>query len=257
MAYLNNGAMAEATTAVDDSIRRMQMGFPRPTVVIQPMAKEIAEAIQSVMKTVKGIEKKGKNEHFRYKFAKVGDLMAELQPAMADAGLIIMQHEVSAREIDGALAVTYVFFLAHSSGQVWNTGIIHTGMATMRNSKGGIDDKAYNKCHTAARKYFMLGLFHTPVLEEGELTLYDGDADEQPNTPPQRPSDLRARYSRFITALKDTGSEEEAAEIWRKGGDLLKEIPNHTMMDLVDGYKRVHGKAPPAIYGIVYERDAA
>jgi hypothetical protein len=103
----------------------------------------------------------------------------------------------------------------------------------------------------------MLGLFHTPVLEEGELTLHDGDADEQPYTPPQRPSDLRARYSRFVEALKDTGSEEEASQIWKKGADLLSEIPKHTMLDLVDGFKRVYGKMPPTISGLSYEKEAA
>ena len=43
-----------------------------------------------------------------------------------------------------------------------------TGVSTCRNSKGGWDDKSLNKCHTAARKYFLLSLFQIPTGEEDD-----------------------------------------------------------------------------------------
>ena len=48
-------------------------------------------------------------------------------------------------------------------------------MAAIKNHKGTVDDKAANKCHSAARKYFLLGLLQVPV---GDLP--DADSDDDP-----------------------------------------------------------------------------
>ena len=61
-----------------------------------------------------------------------------------------------------------------------------TGMSIGRNTKGEYDDKAINKCHSAARKYFLLSLFQVP---SGDFD----DADEGPAAHPEKPkADQRA-----------------------------------------------------------------
>jgi hypothetical protein len=59
------------------------------------------------------------------------------------------------------IAVEYSFTVAHVSGETWPHALRQTGVSTCRNTKGGWDDKALNKCHTAARKYFLLALFRS------------------------------------------------------------------------------------------------
>lgn len=152
--------------------------------------KEIAEAIAKVMGADLYVQKRGKNQFHGYKYATVGDLLDKLQPLMAEAGLVILQHECGVDFLDnGNVMITrYQFTLAHMSGAVWPEKPVHTGMAACRNSKGGFDDKAANKCHTAARKYFLLGLFQVPTGEDYREGAHDGDADAQDNAPPPAPA---------------------------------------------------------------------
>lgn len=145
------------------------------------MPASVAEAVCKVMHDVTGVEKRGRNEFHRYKYATVGDLMAALQPAMAEHGLVVVQSEAGRSIVQGALLVDYEFGLSSRQGETWPARIRHTGMAGLMNAKGGVDDKAHNKCHTSARKYFLQGLFQIPALEEGDPRLHDGDADGQPD----------------------------------------------------------------------------
>lgn len=158
--------------------------------VTAPYPKEITEAVAKVMGADLYVQKRGKNIFHGYKYATVGDLLDKLQPLMAEAGLIVFQHECTADMLDNGnvMAVRYQFTLAHTSGAVWPEKPIHTGMSACRNTKGGFDDKAANKCHTAARKYFLLGLFQVPTGEDYRESAHDGDADGQDHAPPPQPA---------------------------------------------------------------------
>lgn len=143
-----------------------------------PMPEPIAKAIGAIMTKVKNVEKQGTNTFHNYKFAKVEDLLFQVQPAMAEAGLVITQDEIHHEVLsDAIMLATYAFSLSHDSGVTWGP-IRQTGMSNLRNTKGGYDDKALNKCHTAARKYFILGLFQVPA---GELP--DADTEEDRPAP--------------------------------------------------------------------------
>lgn len=157
-------------------------------VVTTSYPKEIAEAVAKVMGADLYVQKRGKNAFHGYKYATVGDLLDKLQPLMAEAGLIVFQHECSADMLDNGnvMVIRYQFTLAHTSGAVWPEKPVHTGMSACRNTKGGFDDKAANKCHTAARKYFLLGLFQVPTGEDYRESALDGDADAQDHAPPMR-----------------------------------------------------------------------
>jgi hypothetical protein len=136
---------------------------------------EIIKSISNVMAQVGSVKKEGTNQFHNYKYAAAADVLHKLQPLLAKEGLVIFQNERERSFIEGGaiLSVTYEFTLAHKSGELWPEKIVRTGMAPARNSKGGFDDKALNKCHTAAHKYFHITLFEIPT---GDYD--DADADE-------------------------------------------------------------------------------
>lgn len=140
----------------------------------------LLQAIAAVMGEVGSVEKRGKNDFHRYNYATASDVFFELQPLLAKHGLIVFQDE-HARDIisnGSAMAVTYEFTLAHSTGEVWPFKLRYTGVAAALTSKGSFDDKCVNKCHTAARKYFMLALFQIPT---GDYPDADADGDMTQN----------------------------------------------------------------------------
>lgn len=152
----------------------------------------VIEAVQAIMSEVGSVEKRGTNDFHKYNYATAADVLHKLQPLMAKAGLVVFQHQKNLTMLgEGtAMAIEYEFTLAHSSGDIWEEKPVHTGVATAKNSKGGFDDKAANKCHTAARKYFLLALFQIPT---GDYA--DADADQDtPKTeaPKQQPNKAQA-----------------------------------------------------------------
>lgn len=113
----------------------------------------ILTALFQIMKAVPEIEKLGYNEEDDYAFVAMDDLLPKLRPAMMEAGLIIIPSEMSHEHIASMIAVTFCFKLFHEpSGLIWKHQPVFTGVAI-------IDDKAFNKCLTAARKYFLISLF--------------------------------------------------------------------------------------------------
>lgn len=169
------------------------------------MDKEIATAISDVMNEVGYIQKRGTNTFHNYKFTAVGDLLAKLQPAMVKSGLVIIQNEVGHVLTDdgNVIEATYEFTLLHKSGVIWDVKPRHTGMSVCRNSKGGFDDKAINKCHTAARKYFLLSLFQIPTGEEDDPDAHESDVA------PERALDSSPRAARAAKEVPGVKDQDE------------------------------------------------
>lgn len=172
---------------------------------VEAMPKEIAEAVILMMVKVGYVQKKGKNEFHNYKYASIEGVLEKVQPALAECGLVITQDELSHGVIaDGQLMeANYAFTLTHKSG-VQSSVIRHTGLAAVRNSKGGYDDKSLNKCHTAARKYFILSLFQIP-------TGLADDPDEQEDQPDERPA---PKVAPARTAAPQSKTAKSPAEEW-------------------------------------------
>lgn len=169
----------------------------------------IVKAIAKIMAEVGSVQKAGTNTFHNYRYATAADVLHKLQPLMANAGLVIIQNEAERRfDLDGAvLTVSYEFTLAHESGELWQHPIVRTGMAAAKNSKGGFDDKALNKCSTAALKYFLLTLFQIPTGD------YD-DADKDEDRPARAPNGNGARrvdpVAREPFGLEDTPEQAES-----------------------------------------------
>jgi ERF superfamily len=127
-------------------------------------------AIAAVMNEVHTVAKRGVNEFHRYRYAKMEDILREITPLLGRHGIVIFQSETGRAmfDEDNVIAVEYAFTVAHVSGETWPQPLRQTGVSTCRNTKGGWDDKALNKCHTAARKYFLLALFQIPTGEEDD-----------------------------------------------------------------------------------------
>lgn len=106
-------------------------------------------------------------------------------PLLGRRGIVIFQSEVGRAmfDDDNVIAVEYAFTVAHVSGETWPHVLRQTGVSTCRNTKGGWDDKSLNKCHTAARKYFLLALFQIPTGDEE-----DADQGDRRPAPAQVPA---------------------------------------------------------------------
>lgn len=137
----------------------------------------VIAGIAAIMAEIKPIEKSGWNDFHKYWHVRMQDLSRELTPLMGKHGIVIFQTEEGRELFDNgnAVAVRYRFTVAHRSGDIWPQNPLQTGVSACRN-RGGFDDKALNKCHTSARKYFLLSLFQLPS-EDSEDADADGPAD--------------------------------------------------------------------------------
>jgi hypothetical protein len=149
------------------------------TLPAVPSGGGLVAAIAAVMNEVHVVAKRGENEFHRYRYATIGDILKEITPLLGRHGIVIFQSETGRAmfDDDNVIAVEYAFTVAHASGETWPHVIKQTGVSTCRNTKGGWDDKSLNKCHTAARKYFLLALFQIPTGEEADA---DQGENEQP-----------------------------------------------------------------------------
>jgi len=160
-------------------------GVPLAFLADKPFG-EVVGAIAAVMVDLHPVEKGGTNSFHNYKYARMQDILQMLTPLMGKHGLVVFQYERRHQMFDDGkvMAITYDFVVAHKSGQTWLSEVPQTGMSPCRTSKGTFDDKATAKCHTSARKYFLLSLFQIPTEDEN-----DPDNEKRPrgNTPVPSP----------------------------------------------------------------------
>jgi ERF superfamily len=198
-------------------------------------------AIAAVMNDVHTVAKRGVNEFHRYRYAKMEDILKEITPLLGKHGLVIFQSETGRAmfDEDNVIAVEYAFTVAHISGETWPQPLRQTGVSTCRNSKGGWDDKSLNKCHTAARKYFLLALFQIPTGEEADAD--QGESDSQKQSVASRPRiSQRAIAARVSQAwngcptepflASEAGTRDDAdIEVRRAAAQLKSKLPQYVV----------------------------
>jgi hypothetical protein len=130
----------------------------------------IATAISAIMSEIGVVGEGGENKFQNYKYMSYKDMYRKLTPLMGKHGLAVIPTEKSKNLFDNDAVVmgTYQFTVIHKSGEVWPFQPEWTGVSRARDSKGGFDDKALNKCATAAQKYFLKALFQIPSGEDDE-----------------------------------------------------------------------------------------
>lgn len=180
-----------------------------PVIPIPRMPVDIAEAVLKVMEKVGYVRKMGFNKEHKYFFTAIGDVIGALNPAMVEAGLVIVQREGKWTWLnDGKiLAITYSFTLHLKSGTTWEADIQKTGISRFMSNSGGVDDKAVNKCSSAARKYLDMELFQIPT---GDMPEADEDGD--PRLAPRERDDGTGRQPEDDRMVDIT--KREAARGW-------------------------------------------
>jgi len=175
-----------------------------PPVRVPGPTGKISKAVANVMKAVGTVKRRGRNEFFNYSYVRFEDLLYVITPLMGENGLAITQSETSVVQEKNTLTVKYEFVVYHESGESYPPQI-HTGMSLLLTRKGTYDDKAINKCHTQARKYFFQGLFNVPTGDFEDNDADEGDANQRQG---QRP----------VPAPKKQSTSREAASGGGDGG---------------------------------------
>jgi hypothetical protein len=172
---VREAASPQLPAEVEASHERMRQrqeqhpGVPAAFLTGQPFS-EVVGAIAGVMVDLHPVEKGGLNKFHDYKYARMQDILQMLTPLMGKHGLVVFQYERRHQMFDDGkvMAITYDFVVAHKSGQTWLSEVPQTGMSPCRTSKGTFDDKSTAKCHTSARKYFLLSLFQIPTEDDND-----------------------------------------------------------------------------------------
>ncbi|HEV3385465.1 MAG TPA: ERF family protein [Gemmata sp.] len=185
--------MPEANPLVLREPKNPHMIGTQPTVPVLPTTSfaNIATAISSVMAEIGVVGEGGENKFQNYKYMSYKDMFRKLTPLMGKHGIAVIPTEKSKSLFDNDAVVmgTYQFTIIHKSGEVWPFQPEWTGVSRARDSKGGFDDKALNKCATAAQKYFLKALFQIPSGDDDEdPDNHDGIVQGRDNAPPRRQS---------------------------------------------------------------------
>jgi hypothetical protein len=227
---------------------------PPPTSYPVPLA----TALLAVTEAIGKVPKATFNEFHKYHYQSWEDVLSKLSPLLTKHGIIIQQSQIGASlfENDQLMSITYEFTIIHAaSGEVWPDRLVWTGVARLRDQKNVYDDKAANKCHTAAHKYFCLHFFKIRTKD----TITD-DADAGPPKPPANPmqtkKDLFAHgktAAQFVHSLLElVGNAPTLAEldeiesINATGLDKLEEASPHEYDDAVREIERKRGELTEA-----------
>lgn len=172
---------------------------------MEHMPKEIAGAIVLVMRAVGKLVRDGRNQHGGYKYASTDAFFEAVNPACAEAGLIvkprvlhseIVVHDVWDRDTKSMkpkrmLSATYGFVLIHESGATWTDPderrpimLDYTGPQT------------YGAADSYAAKTFMRTLF---IVATGDK---DADAQEQHS------AEIIRATVKAVKAKKETGADQ-------------------------------------------------
>lgn len=193
---------------------------------------KILAALNAVMAKVGYVQKQGKNEFHKYRYAGEGHLLEVLRPAMVEAGLLLIpsHRAVTAPDEFGNTTVTIDYTLAHKDGDVWPEKISVVGCGNDKNSKGGVGDKGVYKAATGANKYLLFKLFQIETGDDPEKdSEHDKDGGQVAKAAPKDP----------MTAKSAPGVSE--AKVWVR--DHIRDLngcgsPVHLMETITEARPR-------------------
>lgn len=134
------------------------------------MSAKIASAIHAVMQDVPYVQKTGKNEFHRYRYASEADLLDKLRPALIKHGLILIPsiRDVLPPDQHGNVTVLVNYVLLHKDGDMWPEKIVASGCGNDRSRDGKVGDKGLYKALTGANKYLLFKLFQIETGDDPE-----------------------------------------------------------------------------------------
>lgn len=152
----------------------------------------------------------GWNDFHSYGYQKWEDVLERESTLLAQHGIIIQQSETQRSLLDKLISISYEFTIISEDGDVWPDRPVFTAIGRLQDNKGIFDDKAANKCHTQAHKYFLLHFFKIRTKEAVEA---DADADDdvpakQVARPP-RPGSAEAKAADRPHPISGTGPKPQ------------------------------------------------
>ena len=143
---------------------------------------KVAKAVSDVMAGVEKLGKDENNPHANYKYAGIEQFLEMVRPLCAKAGLIILQDEEGYEFRDSTdkygksltwLVMSFMFGLAHSSGETWPHRIRRTGMV-----QASMGSQAFGAAQSYAMKSFLRSL---ELIATGDTE--DADSHAQSDLP--------------------------------------------------------------------------
>lgn len=166
----------------------------------------IAAKIARVMGHINGIAREGYNEHFRYAYLTISQVVDTLRPLMAAENLVMLASIRSVQDIVKNNTVVGVTVDLELSLVCGDTGAML--VCDWRGEAQDKQDKAINKAVRAAQKYFLMVTFGISEANETEAD-GDGGADghRQPKPRDYTPQELQGKIDALYQAVKEkTGS---------------------------------------------------
>lgn len=177
---------------------------------------KILAALHEVMGKVGYVQKKGKNDFQKYRYAGEGNLLEVLRPAMVDAGLMLLpsQKTVVGPDEHGITTVCVEYTLAHKDGDVWPEKLIAYGTGGDKNSKG-VGDKGLYKAATGANKYLLFKLFQIETGDDPEKPSEHDKEDDAPtnNAPAKNPPGITAAKAAITMWVRELNACADEATL--------------------------------------------
>jgi hypothetical protein len=135
---------------------------------------KVAAALNQVMRGVQKLGKDERNPFANYQYAGIESFLEMVRPLCAEAGLLILQeeefyefiHSKDAKDKDITwLVMSFLFGLAHSSGETWSYRMRRTGMV-----QASMGSQAFGAAQSYALKSFLrsIGLIATGDTEDAD-----------------------------------------------------------------------------------------
>lgn len=225
---------------------------PTETPAFPPLPSKIATALVAVMAGIEKLKKDENNPHANYMYAGIEAYLEMVRPLHAEHGLIVLQDEVGYEIFHGKdkygkelawLIMTFLFGLAHSSGETWQHRIKRTAMV-----QASMGSQAFGAAQSYALKSFLRAL---ELIATGDTP--DADSHEQRELPvsesvsnvtlgggptlPKKQS--RAIYDELVMEMRALTDRDALRKWWMESGPrrrtmhpdfqrwLLKDAENH------------------------------
>lgn len=180
---INWDAMKEVETENQIAQEIETVEQPTELTVVEPKPLGLYSKMALIMGTIKGIGKKGKNQHFNYEFARAEDVTNVIRLKLSEHGIAffasIVDVKQTATEKKTKSGVPYMKTLATFAFTFVDGETQQERTSTWTGEADDESDKGVNKASTAAEKYFLLKTFliHTgdqpDADSEGARAWYD------------------------------------------------------------------------------------
>lgn len=188
------------------------MTSPHPATPGAKAQATLFAKMAKVLAAVRNVQKRGRNEHFRYDYVQEADLMEAIREHLAANNVAFF---ASTRSIERQGDITTLHmegtFACGDSGATFTVQGIGCGQDKA--------DKGVYKAYTGAMKYVLWKTFLVSTNDDPERD----DAPRPPQRPAKQPEDARARPSSRAARIAEGKLPADPADLWT-ANELLDEL---------------------------------